>query len=155
VARLRNLEPADADDIVQDVMLAVTAHIGEFRYDRDRGKFRQWVRRIAEAKIIDHYRRKAAQKNAELEDVHADDRPSFDELWEEEWRLQDLHWCLDQIAADIAPRRMDAFRSYVLEGQPAREIAARLEMTEGYVYVTRYHVLQLIRKKMGQLDGRD
>ena len=39
VARCRRLAHDDADDLVQQVMLEVSSHIGEFRYAPDRGRF--------------------------------------------------------------------------------------------------------------------
>ncbi len=154
VSRLRGLDEPDADDLVQQVMLAVSEHIKRFEYDRDRGRFRQWVRTIAERKIADHYRKArptVAQDTALLES-RADDRPTLEELWDQEWQLQDMLWCLDQVSADISPRRMEAFRMYVLDGRPVREIAGQLSMTEGYVYVTRYYVLGQLRKRMADLE---
>lgn len=153
IARLRGLDAHDADDIVQQVMLAISTHISQFSYDRDRGHFRQWVRKITENKISNLYRRRRpiAQDAAALKDC-PDAQPSINELWETEWRRQDIVYCLDRIAEDISPRRMEAFRMYVLEGRSAADTAKHLDMTQGYVYVTRNQVLNLIRLRMEELD---
>lgn len=152
VARLRGVGAHEAEDVVQQVMIAIAGRISRFRYDRDRGHFRQWVRRIAENKIcnLNRKRRPVARDAALLED-QADDRPRIDEVWEQEWRLQDLLWCLEQVSAEISPRRMQAFRMYALEGVPAAVVAERLDMTMGYVYVTRNQVLNLVRARMSEL----
>ncbi len=158
VARLRGLGDSDADDIVQQVMLAVSRHIGSFRYDRDRGKFRQWVRAVTQSKLADLHRRRLARSvpglagrpPVSLEEC-ADEVPGPDQQWEQEWRMQDLLYCLDQVAADISPRRMQAFRLYTLEGLSAAEVAERLRVTVGHVYVTRNHVLKMVRRRMEAL----
>jgi RNA polymerase sigma factor (sigma-70 family) len=158
VARLRGLDEADADDVVQQAMLAIARHIGTFHYDRDRGRFRQWVRRIAESKIANLRRGAPPPRDAPALDTLPDESPTLDELWQQEWRIQDLLWCLDQIAVDISPRRMRAFRMYALEGCSAQETAAALDMTVGYVYVTRNQVLNRVRDRLEELereqDGR-
>jgi RNA polymerase sigma factor (sigma-70 family) len=154
VARLRGLATPDAEDVVQQVMLAVSQHIGGFQYDRDRGKFRQWVRRIAENRIIDlHRKRRATLDAGQFEPV--DEEPTPDEVWEREWRWQDVLYCLDEVAKDLSLRRIEAFRLYVIEGLPAAEVAARLDMTVGHVYVTRTQVLNRIRERMSALDGAE
>ena len=79
VARLRGLSADDAEDIVQQVMLAVSQHIEGFRYDRDRGRFRQWVRRIAENKIVDLRRKPRMAGGAGLEE-HSDQQATPDEI---------------------------------------------------------------------------
>lgn len=154
VARLRGLSDQDADDIVQQVMVAISSHIGDFQYDRDRGRFRHWVRTITENKIKQGGRRKELpySEGADVE-ICADDRPGIEDAWKQEWQLQDILWSLDQVADDISPRRMQAFRMYALEGVPANEVARQLGMTVGHVYVTRHLVLNMVRKKVKELDG--
>lgn len=154
VARLRGLGAPDADDVVQQVMLAVSQHIGGFRYDRDRGRFRQWVRKIAENRIIDLRRKRHASLDAGLPEP-LDDGPTPDEVWEREWRWQDILYCLDEVAKDLSLRRIEAFRLYVIEGLPAAEVAKRLDMSVGHVYVTRTQVLNRIRARMSELAAAE
>lgn len=152
-ARLRGLDEADSDDIVQQVMTAICTHIGEFNYDRDRGQFRQWVRRIADNMITNLRRRHRPMTcDPQLLDDHAGEAPTADDLWAEQWRLQDLHYCLEQLATDVSPRRMEAFRMYVLEGVSASETAAAVGMKIGTIYVMRNHLLNMLRKRMEALE---
>ncbi len=153
VARMRGLCDQDADDIVQQVMVAISSHIGDFQYDRDRGRFRHWVRTVTENKIRQNARRRQLPVAAEADvAVCADEAPSLEETWEREWQLQDILWCLDQAADDIAPRRMEAFRMYAIDGVPAAEVAKRLDMSVGHVYVVRHLVLNMIRKRIDELN---
>lgn len=155
VARMRGLAHDDAEDIVQQTMVSISSHIGDFRYDRDRGRFRNWVRTIAENKIRSMWRKRpASQAGLSQLDALPDGAPSVEDLWEEEWRIQDLNWCLDQVERDVSPRRMEAFRKYVLEGIPAEEVARQMEMSVGNVYVTRHTVLSKIRRKAAELNAR-
>lgn len=153
VARLQGLDGHDADDIVQQVMLQVARHITSFEYDRDRGAFRNWVRRIAEHKIVDFRRRPRLplERDTGAEDL-TDDRPDLETQWRQAWAQQDLEWCLDQVALDFAPRRMEAFRMYVLKGVSAKETARCLGMTVGHVYVIRAQVINKVRQLMQSLE---
>jgi RNA polymerase sigma-70 factor (ECF subfamily) len=153
VARRRGLDEHDAEDLVQQVMLAIAGHIDDFEYDRDCGRFRQWVKTIANNKIRDLFRRRAAGPHVEPVadlDTRADEGPDLDELWEQEWRVQEILHCLDIVSTDFAPRRVEAFRLYVLEGLSAQETAQRLGMTRGHVYVTRAEVMARIRERIEQ-----
>lgn len=157
VARRRGMSQHDAEDVVQQTMLAISRHIGGFAYDRDRGTFRSWVRRIAESRIVDFARRRhppAAPISDSNEPV--DDRPSFNALWQQEWKLQDLLYCLERCRDEIAPRTFEAFRMYVLEGVSAADTAARTGLTVNHVYVVRSEVLKRLRKLAQSLhDGTD
>jgi RNA polymerase sigma-70 factor (ECF subfamily) len=152
VARLRGIDPHEAEDIVQQVMLAISTHIKQFDYKRDRGQFRDWVRRITENKIIS-LRRRAQLPYAgsgDLENAEGDDQ-RIEAAWDRAWQLQDLNYCLEQAASSVSSRWMSAFRMYVLEGVPAAETARRMGMHVGYVYVIRNQVLNLVRQHMRSL----
>ncbi len=157
VARMRGLGDCDADDIVQQVMLAVAAHIGDFSYEAGRRRFRNWIRTIAERKIVDSHRRCGPElRDAEVLEAIEDPRTDLKAAWEQEWRLMDLMHCVDQAAADFSPRRMAAFRMYSLEGCSAEDVSKTLGMTIGSVYVTRCQVLNVVRQRMVELqDSRD
>jgi RNA polymerase sigma-70 factor, ECF subfamily len=153
VARLRGLHEHDAEDIVQQVMLETAAHLGDFEYRAGRHRFRSWIRVIAENKIVDlRRRRRPTVHDDEVLAGCVDEAETLDELWEREWKLQDVLWCLEQVALDISPRRMQAFRMYSLDGRPAEEVAEALDMTAGYVYVTRCQVLNLVRRRLAKLN---
>lgn len=152
VVRYRGLHKEDANDIVQQVMMNISRHIGDFRYDRDRGCFRQWIRRITENLISNHVRdRRPIIYDHELCEQLADEAPATEDIWDAEWQLQDILWCLDQLEQDVPPRRMKAFRMYVVEGHSAADVARELGMTTGHVYVIRHQVLALLRERMAAL----
>jgi len=133
-----------------------TRVVGAVAYDRDRGRFRHWVRTIAENKIRQNARRAQLPVASDADvSVCADDAPSLEDIWDREWQLQDILWCLDQASEDISPRRMEAFRLYTIDGLPPSEVAERLNMTVGHVYVVRHLVLNMIRKRIKKLDDAE
>ena len=154
VAKCQGLDAHDAEDVVQQVMLTVSGHIGKFNYDRDCGRFRHWIKTVTRNKIRDLHRRRSAGVHTvpdAMPDDRADDQPSLDETWEQEWKLQEILHCLEQLTVDFAPKRVEAFRLYVIEGVSAAETASRLNMTTGHVYVTRSEILRRIRERIGGL----
>ena len=153
VARMRGTSEHDAEDIVQQVMLETSKHISNFEYRAGRSKFRSWVRTITENKIVDLVRRRRpVVYDQEAIDACVEETESIDDIWEREWKLQDVLWCIEQAALDISPRRMQAFRMYSLEGMPAAQVAETLGMTPGHVYVTRCQVLNLVRERLAALE---
>lgn len=155
VARGRGLGEADAEDVVQQVMLQVSKHISDFDYSPARGKFRNWIRAITETKIIDFFRRNRPVVSSDLvaEQLSTQDAADHEDPWQREWELMDILRCIDEVARDVSPRRMEAFRMYSLEGRSATETAKALEMTENHVYVIRSQILALVRKRLAELHG--
>ncbi len=155
VARQRGLGTDDADDIVQQVMIVVSAHIGDFQYDRDRGRFRDWIRTVTANKIRDLFRRRqSAPGVARIERFEVDQLEGSDgaDLWDQEWQVQDMLHCLKLVGREIAPKRLEAFKLYTLKGVSAEETARRLGMSRAHVYVTRTQVIKRLRELMDELE---
>ena len=156
VCRLRGLGAHDGEDVVQQVMVAIAGQVDRFEYDRSRGRFRHWVRRVTENKISDLIRRRPREIGDELAlAACADEHAETNQAWEHEWQLQDILYCMHHVAGDIAPRRLEAFRLYVLEGVSASDTAEQLGMTTGHVYVIRNIVLNLIRDHLRELGSAE
>lgn len=155
-ARYRGLDEHDADDVVQQVMVAIARHIKGFDYNRDRGRFRHWVRRIAESKIADHFRHRPPVINSAALDDEVYDQPTADEaweaVWENEWRLQDINYCLENIRQSVAPRTFEAFRLYVIDGVSAADTAAAVGMSTHHVHVIRCQLLRRVKREIERLQ---
>lgn len=150
VARRRGLTTHDADDVVQQVMVAVSAHIHKFDPETYRCRFRHWIRLITNNKVTDVIRRQAVRPEVALtpdNEVTADD---LDRIWEEEWYRHDIRHCLEQVRFEISPKRFAAFQLYALDGISAAETASRLNMTRTHVYTTRSLVIKRLRELIAE-----
>src|SRR5262245_56187959 len=59
--RRHGLQDADAADLTQDVLRAVSASVSRFDYDRQRGSFRSWLLTLAHHKLYDFLARQRRQ----------------------------------------------------------------------------------------------
>lgn len=139
----------EAEDVAQSALLAFASAYRQGRYDRDRGRLSSWLFGIVTHEVRAHLRR--VRHRAELPD--ADDLlarlPAEDELaalWEGRWRALVLRACLHQVAQEVQPVTMDAFCAFALEGKPAREVAARLGLSENAVFGAKRRVLARVRE---------
>ena len=58
IARSHGFQDADAEDLAQRMMIAVSHAIGRWEADPDRAKFRTWLSRVIRNAIIDELRSK-------------------------------------------------------------------------------------------------
>ncbi|TWT40331.1 RNA polymerase sigma factor CnrH [Phycisphaerae bacterium RAS1] len=144
-AKRRGLQPADCDDIVQDVLLALTTAMTGFQYDPSKGKFRSYLKTI----VIHSIFRRGKQKRgeADLSDIEEATRvASTDELveaaWEEEWRQYHLQQAMKFVDAEFNEADRTAFRMYALEGRSANETAEALGLSLDQVYQAKSRVLK-------------
>ncbi len=156
LARNRGLSRHDAEDVVQEVMLAAWRHLNGTVARDGCDHFRGLVLRIAGNKTFDHLRRQRARPAAEsLTGTGADlieAAPGPAEVYERKVELAELAGCLQQCRRDVARRTFDAFHLYVLDETSATETAARVDMSVNQVYVTRHQVIQRLRGLMPPRD---
>ncbi|MCA9262871.1 MAG: sigma-70 family RNA polymerase sigma factor [Planctomycetales bacterium] len=145
----------DADDVRQDVMIAVCQEIRNFEHNGRTGAFRTWLRRITANRLRQHWSRKSrdqARKGpdlTQLADQLADDSSRLTLIWEKRHDEQVLRHLLRKLAGRFEGKTIAAFRSIVLQEQPAREVAQRLGMTLGAVRVAQHRVLRALQE-LGQ-----
>jgi RNA polymerase sigma-70 factor (ECF subfamily) len=151
-ARARGVSHEDAEDVVQQCMTAVTRHIGEFAYCRERGGFKNWLRTVVDNAVKNHFRKKSPPR-AKTERLAA--APARDaspaELWETHWEQEHLLYCLEQCRAEVVPRTFEAFRLYVLEQWAPERVAEHLSLSVDKVYRAKSRVLRRVRQRMGEI----
>jgi RNA polymerase sigma factor (sigma-70 family) len=143
---------ADAEDICQEVLAKVVAHLPTFTRRRD-GSFRVWLRTITANQINLFYRKRNRERraispvgSATIESL-ADASSDLARRWDREYsdnllcRLQSL------VRGDFSPTTWEAFRLRVLEEKTTAEVAAKLGMSNNAVDVAKSRVLARLRRE--------
>ncbi len=149
-ARRQGLGPHDQDDVVQDVMLALTRAMPGFAYDPTKGKFRSYLKTVTLHAIFRRSRQKPGA--ASLGDVSTasgtpEARDRAEDAWEAEWRSYHLRMAMRSIKAEFSPSDIEAFDAYVGAGTPAEQAAADLGISVDRVYQAKSRIL----RRMGEL----
>ncbi len=155
-ARARGAGHADAEDVVQEVELALFKAMQGFEYDARQGRFRSYLR----SAVVHAMGRRASQQARRptpldpqtFDQVTGSTDAQADQQWEHEWQLHRLRWALRQIAADFTPATLRAFELHVLQGKPVAQTAAELGLSNASVYQARCRVLKSLRERLAQLD---
>ena len=161
ITRRFGLQDADAADVTQEVMQTVARSMPNFKYDRNRGSFRGWLKTVTRSRIADHQRSVAHQADvgrdsatvARLEQVADDD--DHEQLWEAEYRQSLFQWAAEQSRKDFQPSTWSAFWRTSVQGEAAKAIAEELGMSVGAVYIARSRVTAHLKKLIAQVEGDD
>jgi RNA polymerase sigma-70 factor (ECF subfamily) len=158
VARRAGLGDADAQDVVQETVVAVARQMPEFRYDRTRGTFKQWLFRIVRRRVADHLRRVYRQPpKGELpfDPIDEDDAAAavaaeetdghFGGAWEQEWEQAVFDAAVTRVREQVNPKHFQVFDYCVRQGWPAGKVAATLGMNIAQVYLARHRVSQAVK----------
>lgn len=146
-ARTAGISGSDIDDVVQDVLIQLLRALPSFAYRKERGHFRQWLRRITVNKSIDVHRKSARSPvpHACVDDVPEDSR-GIESSWTREFRLQLVRAALQHIRPDVRPRTWDCFAGHVLQQRSAAEVSRQVGVSENAVYVNSTRVIARVRE---------
>ena len=165
-ARRRGCSEHAAEEIVQDVMLAVFEKKDVFHYDPARGRFRDWLAGVVRNKVAERRRRpderiraQGSDSAAELSDRQADEACP-DSVWEAAFENGLLIVLLDLVRRELNPRTYQAFELSALHGMCGADVAKITGQSCNAVYLARKKVLARLKelgagyRKNGQLSER-
>jgi RNA polymerase sigma factor (sigma-70 family) len=154
-ARKKGLQDADARDLCQDVLRAVSLAIQRWSPDPNRGSFRAWMFRIARNMLINFVasgkRRVAGAGDSAVQQalVEAPARKNGDsELYETEYRRQLFVWAAGEVEGEFTASTWQAFWRTAIEGRDTKTVASELDMTAGAVYIARSRVIARLRERI-------
>jgi RNA polymerase sigma-70 factor (ECF subfamily) len=158
--RRHELQSADEDDLVQEVLLIVAREAPRFEHTGRPGAFRNWLRTILANRLHEFWRerrvRPAATGDSDftaLLDQLVDPDSSISHLWDQEHDEHVARRLLAMIEPQFAPSTWQAFRRVVLEGARPDAVAAEMGLTVNAVFIAKSRVLQRLRSESrGLLD---
>src|SRR6266404_8860184 len=130
--RTTGASEGDAEDIVQEVLLAIHLKRGTWDQSRPIGP---WISTIVRNKLVDTLRRRGRHVSVPIEDIV----DTFEaEEQTDSLERQDVERMLEQ----LKEHQRDIVRSISIEGTTVRETANRLHMSEGAVRVALHRALK-------------
>ena len=151
VAVGRGFQPADAENLVQEVLLAVAQSVSQWLQREDRGRFRAWLLRIARNEAVDMLTRRATRslgRDGDDGDRILAEVPAPCELSRElnlEYERTVFRWAAAQVRSAVAEHTWQAFWLTNVEGLSVDEAAGRLKTRPGNIYFARSRVMARIK----------
>jgi len=160
MALSKGFQHNDAVDIVQEVLMRVAGAIERWDPDDRLGTFRGWLHRIARNLMISFLEKKdrqpviadhgsLAELLAIVPDVNRLESPDFDE----ELHRQVFSWAADRVRRDCEESTWQAFYQSAVEGTSVPDVAERLKMSVGSVYVARSRVIRRLRQQVEYFES--
>lgn len=153
------LQPADASDVVQDVMRAVARGLSQFRRDRKGDSFRGWLRRITQRRILDLHRRDkrfvgrvkgGSNAAAWLQQSALDPN---DDLTDATDTVRSAAICpqtLERVRLTFSERNWRIFWRVVVDEQDIRDVADEFGVTSNVVRLAKSRILKRLREALSQ-----
>ncbi len=146
------LQAADADDVVQEILVVLIKQLSNFQHNGRKGAFRAWLRGVTVNRLRELGRQRkytplagGSEFALHLEQL-ADDHSQQSQKWDREHDQHVVNQLLKRIAGDFEATTWQAFRAFVLEGRTAAEVADALGISQGAVWTAKSHVLKRLRQ---------
>jgi len=164
VAIKAGLSDAEAQDVVQETVVAVAKQMREGGYDRARSSFKNWLCLITRRRIIDHFRKRTnlkKQSHPATDDTSRTDTIArvpdpasleLDSVWDEEWRKNLMDAAIERVKQKVAPKQFQIFDLSVLKDLPVREVTKLLKVNTAQVYLARHRISALVKKEVARLE---
>lgn len=167
-ARLRGVQPADCDDLVQDVMVSLAKVMQNgFTYDPAKGTFRSYLKTT----VIHAIARKSRQNRAitGLEGVEGgvgrgvhgqapggsavggdSDQGQSDQAWEQQWRQHHTRLAMKTVEGEFNATDLEAFQRYALMQHDAATVAKDLRISVESVYQAKSRIVRRLSKLIAE-----
>lgn len=148
----QGLQKADAEDVAQGVLVQLLDKLA--RYDREKGKFRHWLRKLVRNSVINFYRNPAQRPTVDLDAAAAlaADAPLPDEASERaEAALLIRRWFRVKAPQRFSPTTIAAAFGVAVNGRRAAAVGAELGLSTGAVWCACNRVLTRLRQELEEL----
>lgn len=159
LAQRRGLQAADAEDFVQELLLAVARAAGRWKPDAERARFRTWLYRVAMNLLSDQLRdrQRRHSKFEPTADVEAacvaDSASGLADEFESDYRRAMFHRAAEIVKERVSEATWRAFELTAIHNVPAAAVSQQLGIAVGNVYVARSRTMQLLRTEIEALQA--
>ena len=162
VAVRSGLTDSEAQDVVQETVISMWEQMPKFKYDPSKGTFKGYLYKTARFCILDQKRKRKqdAHRHADLPRDTSGTDPINDIVdpatltppnWDEEWDWNLLQVAIQNVKVRIKPKHFQIFDWYVLKRLPSTEVATKLGITIGQVFLVKYRVTEVLSKEIQKL----
>jgi RNA polymerase sigma-70 factor (ECF subfamily) len=159
LAARKGMQHADAQDLIQDVLLAVSRNIDRLEVGSEAGRFRGWLFRIVRNMIVNAVEKKrrtvlgsgdsdVLRQLAEEPDLSPAERT----VYLLEFRGELLHWAAKKIQPEFQPANWELFWCTSVAGEPIPAAAQRLGLSLGAAYAARCRILARLKQIIEEFD---
>ena len=152
--RKYEVQASDADDLMQEVLLAVSKDLSKFEHGGHPGAFRGWLKAILVNRLRCFWRARGRRpqvrgdSNIDERLAQLDDPASeMSRIWNQQHDQFVLRQLLALVEPHFSPNTWQAFQLVALKGKPADVVAEELGISVNAVFIAKSRVLSRLRQE--------
>jgi RNA polymerase sigma-70 factor (ECF subfamily) len=175
VACRAGLTQDEAEEALQETLIAVARKLPEFVYRPGEDSFKGWLLQITRWKVADQFRKRQSRHEPAASEVRSlpeggtthggsgspavGSEPSgllkqvndFDRLWDAEWERHLLDRALTTVKRQAKPAQYAIYHLHVIEERSVEEVRGTLSVSTSQVYLAKHRVGRLVKRELRRL----
>ena len=159
------LNETEAQEVVQETVIAVAKKMHAFKYDPAVGSFKSWLLHITRCRIADQLRKRYKEavvvQPASAETSRTDamarlpdpNSLNLEAIWEEDWQENLIAAALTRVKKQVKPRQYQIFDLYVVKGWSVNQVRQTLGVSATQVYLAKFRISNLVKKAVKKLEA--
>lgn len=164
VAKKAGFNDAEAQDIVQDTIVAIAKKMRGFKYDPQIGSFKSWLLLNVRSRIAEHLRKRNRAVTLatttpgdetwkdNIENLPDPAGANVEACWDDEWEKNLFAAALERVKARTSAKQFLIFDLYALKNTPMRKITHSLGVNAAQVYMAKYRIARLLQGELKRLE---
>jgi len=163
VAIKEGLSGVEAQEVVQETVIAVAKKIPEFKTVPAFGSFKAWLLHLTRWRIADQFRKRQRQGRVPK---HRSDKTSttstigkipdpagfeLEHIWDDEWEKNLIDTAIEKVKRQSNPRHYQMFYLHVIKKQSVLRVAKSLGVSAAQVYLVKHRIGRRIKREIKQL----
>ena len=165
IALKAGLTETEAQDAVQETVIALAKAMPGFQYDRAKCKFKTWLWYLTRRRIADQFRKRQrrsceiSQADAPmpagslLEEIPDPASLELEAAWDEEFEHNLLAVATAKVKAKVNAEQYQIFDLYVLRELPVEKVMGLLHVSRTQVYLAKHRVTKLLKAEVKCLQA--
>ena len=148
------LNQTEKEDLVQLVMLSFFRSAATFRYDKSKGRFRDYLKTVIRNRACDLMRKRqdGTVSATSVEHLLSELPAEAEDRWDREYRETVLAQAFAELQLRCDPLTLQSYDLFVRKNLPARQVAALLGIKPNAVYQHKHRVEAMLGTLVKELD---
>jgi RNA polymerase sigma-70 factor (ECF subfamily) len=151
----------EAEDVVQDTLIAVAKHMPTFQYDPSIGSFKTWLLNLTRWRISDHLRRRKSNTvplpangpDTEVPRMAVDiQEPDLEKVWDIEWKQNLVNAAIANVRRRLDPFQYQLYDFFLNKNLEPEVVAKTFDVPVSKVYMAKHRITEAIRQEIERID---
>jgi RNA polymerase sigma factor (sigma-70 family) len=157
------LNESEAEDVVQETVIAVSKAMGKYEYRPEKCAFKTWLHAVTKRQVANQFRKRLGKgrlleslpregdEGEQFNEIPDPASQALDEVFQREWEQTLLDSACERVKRKVSPEQFRIYDYYALQGHGALDTVRALGVSLAKVYIAKNRIGKMVREQVAQL----